>query len=157
MEQTEQDNSGVRVPPPLVYVLVLVVGSALHFIYPVQYLTLGWVQLAVGLPITGVAGGLAIWAFRTMRRAETTFSVYESTTTIVSQEPYRFSRNPAYLSLAILYVGIALSVNALWILVLAPVTVAIITLIVIKREERYLEQKFGEEYLRYKARVRRWI
>ena len=157
MTQSEQDNSGVRVPPPLVYVLVLAVGLALHFVFPVNYMPLGWVQLAVGLPVAAIAGGLAIWAYRTMSSAATTFSVYESTTKIVDEGPYRFSRNPAYLALTILYTGIALAVNALWILALAPVTVAIISLIVIKREERYLERKFGDEYLRYKARVRRWI
>ncbi len=144
-------------PPPLVYVLILAVGLALHFIYPLRFLPLGWVQLAVGLPVLAFAGGLAIWAVRTMRKAETTFSVYESTSAIVAQGPYRFSRNPAYLSLTILYVGIALSVNALWILVLAPVTVLSVSLIVIRHEERYLRAKFGDEYLRYKARVRRWI
>ena len=51
MTQSEQDNSGVRVPPPLVYVLVLAVGLALHFVFPVNYMPLGWVQLAVGLPL----------------------------------------------------------------------------------------------------------
>lgn len=157
MKQNEQDNSGVKVPPPLIYALVLVVGLTLHFVFPVRFLPLGWIQLAVGLPIAGIAGGLAIWAFWTMRRAETTFSVYESTTTIVTQGAYRFSRNPAYLSLTIVYIGIALAVNALWILVLAPVTVVSINLSVIKHEEQYLKLKFGDEYLRYMTRVRRWI
>ena len=157
MKQNEQDNSGVKVPPPLVYVLVFVVGLALHFIFPVRFLPFGWVQLAVGLPILGIAGGLVLWALWTMRRAATTFSMYKPTTTIVTQGAYRFSRNPAYLALTIVYIGIALAVNALWILVLAPVTVVSISLSVIKNEERYLELKFGDEYLRYKTRVRRWI
>jgi protein-S-isoprenylcysteine O-methyltransferase Ste14 len=71
--------------------------------------------------------------------------------------PFRFSRNPQYLSVNIIYTGIAISFNALWPIVFLPVVLVIMREGVIKREERYLERKFGEEYLSYKARVRRWI
>ena len=106
MKQNAQDSSGVKVPPPLIYALVFVVGLAFHFIFPVDFLPFGWVQLlAIGLPIGGIAVGLALWAVWTMRQAATTFSVYQPTTTIVTQGAYRFSRNPAYLSLTIVYIG----------------------------------------------------
>jgi protein-S-isoprenylcysteine O-methyltransferase Ste14 len=62
-----------------------------------------------------------------------------------------------YLALTVLYIGIATSVNALWAMVLLPVALVALSLGVINREERYLERKFGQEYLRYKARVRRWL
>ena len=71
--------------------------------------------------------------------------------------PFRFSRNPQYVSVNIIYVGIAISFNALWPIAFLPVVLLIMTEGVIKREERYLERKFGAEYLSYKARVRRWI
>jgi protein-S-isoprenylcysteine O-methyltransferase Ste14 len=79
------------------------------------------------------------------------------TTAIVFTGPYRFTRNPMYLGLALLQAGLAMVTNSLWpLLTLAPVIVAVRRL-VIDREERYLEAKFGEEYRAYKARVRRWV
>ena len=62
-----------------------------------------------------------------------------------------------YLSLVFITVGLALLANALWPLVLLPVVIVIVRWTVIDREERYLTAKFGEEYLQYKARVRRWM
>jgi protein-S-isoprenylcysteine O-methyltransferase Ste14 len=71
--------------------------------------------------------------------------------------PFRYTRNPAYLSMTMMYAGIAALRNALWAIVVLPVALLVIERGVIEREERYLEGKFGEEYLSYKARVRRWI
>src|ERR687893_292903 len=71
--------------------------------------------------------------------------------------PYRYSRNPGYLSLTMLYVGIAILRNALWAIPLLLLVVYVIQREVIEREERYLERTFGEEYLAYKRRVRRWV
>jgi protein-S-isoprenylcysteine O-methyltransferase Ste14 len=78
-------------------------------------------------------------------------------TVLIVHGPFRFSRNPQYLSVTILYLGVAISVNALWPIVLLPVFLLGFTIGVIWREERYLERRFGEEYLRYKGRVRRWL
>ena len=71
--------------------------------------------------------------------------------------PYRFTRNPMYLGLVFVTAGLALLANALWPLILLPVVIVILRRAVIDREERYLTAKFGEEYLQYKARVRRWF
>ncbi len=82
---------------------------------------------------------------------------YQPTTAIVTEGPYRFTRNPIYLSLAVLYAGLAVMANALWSLLLLLAVMLIIHYAVILPEERYLEQKFGEEYRSYKAKVRRWL
>ena len=71
--------------------------------------------------------------------------------------PFRYTRNPGYLSMAMIYAGIAARANALWAILVLPVALLVIQRGVIEREERYLERKFGEEYLRYKTTVRRWI
>ena len=92
-----------------------------------------------------------------MSQAGTSLRTSDPTTAIVVQGPFRFSRNPIYLAATVLYLGVAAAVNALWAIVLLPVVLAVISLGVIDREERYLERKFGEEYLRYKASVRRWL
>ena len=76
---------------------------------------------------------------------------------VVQDGPFRYSRNPGYLALAMIYAGIAVHRNALWAIVLLPLVLYAIEREVIEREERYLERTFGEEYLDYKARVRRWV
>jgi protein-S-isoprenylcysteine O-methyltransferase Ste14 len=76
---------------------------------------------------------------------------------LVTDGPFRYTRNPAYLAFAVIYVGIASVANALWAILLLPATLFVIRRGVIEREERYLEREFGEEYLSYKARVRRWV
>jgi protein-S-isoprenylcysteine O-methyltransferase Ste14 len=92
-----------------------------------------------------------------MGNAGTSPDYYRPATVLVVHGPFRFSRNPQYLSVTILYLGVAISVNALWPIVLLPVVLLVFTIGVIWREERYLERRFGERYLRYKARVRRWL
>ena len=79
------------------------------------------------------------------------------TTAIVRSGPYRFSRNPIYLAYSLLLLGIALWVNSVWLLATLGVAVALMHFFVIRREEEYLERRFGLEYLRYKASVRRWV
>ncbi len=163
MTQTDEnapsarDHANVRFFPPLAYAAPMAAGLALHFALSDRFLPQGWVQLAAGLPLMAASGLLAVWASITMRRAGTTVDAYSSTTAIVAHGPFRFSRNPMYLALTGLYVGIAVSVNALWVVVLLPVALVSITVGVIAREESYLERKFGTEYTSYKSRVRRWL
>ena len=84
-------------------------------------------------------------------------SPYEPTTALVTEGPYCFTRNPLYLGLTLTYGGISALANALWATLLLPFVLVVMRRGVIDREERYLERAFGEEYIRYKARVRRWI
>lgn len=92
-----------------------------------------------------------------MRRAGTNVDPREPTTAIVTGGPYRFTRNPLYVSMTLMYTGISALANALWPMLLLPGVLAVMNKGVIEREERYLERKFGDEYLRYKAGVRRWV
>jgi protein-S-isoprenylcysteine O-methyltransferase Ste14 len=106
-----------------------------------------------------VVAGLALLAsFNTaFGRKGTAVEPWKPTTAIVTTGPYRLTRNPAYLGMALTYVGIALLAGALWALVPLPFVLIVIDRAVIAREERYLERKFGRQYLDYKAGVRRWI
>ena len=153
----ERDSAGVIAHPPLIFLATFVVGLVLHLAFSVMLFPEGWVQLAVGIPVLGVAGVLVFSAARTMRRVGTDISTATPTTAIAVEGPYRFSRNPIYLAMAVLYVGLAISINALLILVLLPALLAIVSFGVIAREERYLERKFGTEYTSYKSTVRRWL
>jgi protein-S-isoprenylcysteine O-methyltransferase Ste14 len=152
----ERDNAGVVAPPPLIYLAPLILGLVLNRRVPAPFLpqaatrTLGW-------PLVGGGVALAVWFARTMRGADTTLRTDKPVSSLVQDGPFRYSRNPGYLSLTMLYAGIAILRNALWAILLLPLVLYVIQREVIEREERYLERSFGEEYLTYKRRVRRWV
>ena len=107
-------------------------------------------MLAVGLIMGLLAAGL-------FRRAGTDVKPWRTSTALVTDGPYRWTRNPMYLGMTLVYLGLALAADSLVaVLLLIPVVVIIQTQ-VIAREERYLEGKFGDEFRAYKARVRRWL
>jgi protein-S-isoprenylcysteine O-methyltransferase Ste14 len=150
------DNPGVVAPPPLIYAGALALGLVANRLYPIAFLPRA-VSRVLGLPL--VFGGLAIGllGFREMRRAETNVDPYKPATAIVTEGPYRFTRNPLYLGMTLVHSGIIALFNALPAAMLLPLALAVMRRGVIEREERYVESKFGDEYLAYKARVRRWL
>ena len=156
MSNESQDNPGVIAPPPLIYAGALAIGLLANVLYPISFLPRTVARVS-GLPL--IFGGLAIGllGFHEMRRAETNVDPYKPATAIVTEGPYRFTRNPLYLCLTLVYAGISALANALWGILLLPLVLLVMRRGVIEREERYLERKFGGEYLNYKARVRRWI
>ena len=156
MANDEQDNPGIKMPPPLIYLPPLVLGLVLDRRAHVPFLPRG-VARVLGWPLVGGGMALAAWFARTMRSADTTMHINKPVSTLVQDGPFRYSRNPGYLSLSMLYAGISVLRNALWAILLLPLVLYVIQREVIGREERYLERTFGEEYLDYKARVRRWV
>ena len=92
-----------------------------------------------------------------MKAAGTNVSPHNPTLAIVKCGPYRFTRNPLYVSLCLLQLGISLRLNDWIALSLTLVLFGMLHYGVVLREEIYLERKFGEEYLAYKRSVRRWI
>jgi protein-S-isoprenylcysteine O-methyltransferase Ste14 len=156
MPSDDQDKAGVVAPPPVIYLGALVFGLLLNRRFPIAFLPrriariLGWPLLSGGLLLIG-------WFEWTMRHAGTPANPYKPVSHIATEGPFRYTRNPAYLAMTMIHTGIAGLANALWAILLLPVALLVIQRGVIEREERYLERKFGEEYLRYKARVRRWI
>lgn len=153
---TETDNAGVLAPPPVIYAGTAVAAVILHWIVP-QPLPGEDLRLAVGPILAVLSVVLAVASIRRFRKAGTNVRPWEPTTTIVDTGPYRFTRNPMYLGLTGLYVGIGLIVGSLWFAVLFPPLIIVMQRGVILREEVYLARKFGEPYRSYKAKVRRWI
>jgi protein-S-isoprenylcysteine O-methyltransferase Ste14 len=152
----ETDAAGVIAPPPLIYLCALGVGFGLDVALPSASVpgAVRWIAGGAAL----IAGGfLARSFFRALAHAGTPVSPYRASTTLVTGGPYRLTRNPGYLGMALAYAGIALVSNAPWALVPLPIAIAIIDRGVIAREERYLERRFGRPYVDYKHRVRRWI
>ena len=156
METESQDRVNNIAPPAFIYVGDLVIGLLVHWLYPVQVLP---TPFAVGISILlfAVSGPLAITAVRAFSRAKTTYFFSEPASAIVTDGPYRFSRNPGYVSLTLLYLGIGFLVNSLWVLIMVLPAVTVIHYGVVKQEERYLEANFGDEYGEYKTSVRRWV
>jgi protein-S-isoprenylcysteine O-methyltransferase Ste14 len=152
----EQDNPGGWLPPPLTYLLTLLLGLVLDRRLHLPFLP-HRVAGVLGWPLVGGGMALATWFIRTMRAADTTLDVNKPVSSLVQDGPFRYSRNPGYLSLAMIYAGIAILRNALWPILLLPLLVVVTHRELIEREERYLERTFGEEYLAYKRRVRRWV
>lgn len=150
------DNPGVVTHPPFLYGGALAVGAALDQAIPLPVLAPG-AGLLPGVVLIVLALAIAIWCFGLFRRAGTNVPTSKPATAIVTDGPYRFSRNPIYVALTTLSVGIALWANSWWMLGLLLPTLVIMNIGVIDREERYLTAKFGDEYLAFKARVRRWL
>jgi protein-S-isoprenylcysteine O-methyltransferase Ste14 len=155
-ETTGRDSPGVLAPPPLIYLAGLGAGLLLDAL-----LSSASLPAAVRWPVGAllVVGGFSLMAtfVGAFRRAQTNVDPWKPTTAIVTDGPYRFTRNPGYLGMAVVFGGIAVLADAPWAFLLLPPTAAVIDRGVIAREERYLEGKFGEEYLAYKARARRWL
>ena len=104
-----------------------------------------------------IAGIVMVTTTRLMLRKKTDPRPDRPTTKIVTEGFFRHSRNPLYISLMTVFCGIAVYANSLWLLLLLPVLFGALERAVVLREEKYLEKKFGDEYLRYKKKVRRWI
>ncbi len=156
MPSDAPDKAQVIALPPLIVAVTLAVGLLVHFVWPLGFLDradamwLGLALIAASIPI-------ALGAAWRLVKAKTAFDVRKPTTEIVTTGVFGISRNPTYLSMMLGFLGIASLVDSIWILLLALPLAAILQKGVIEPEEHYLEQKFGEKYLRYKARVRRWI
>ena len=154
------DRPGVIARPPRLYQGFLALGVGLHYIVPLPALpggvTAGARSVAAAALVTlGVA--LMVAAVRQFRAAGTNVETFKPATALVTDGVFRVSRNPMYLSLSLIYVGIGVALDSLWILALFVPLIVLMRHGVIAREERYLERKFGDHYLRYQASVRRWL
>lgn len=151
-----RDSPGVMVFPPVLYVGTLLLGLLLNYFWPAHLFPMRWVRVA-GAVLVVASGMIAHWAQKTMRRAGTNVLPSQPSLAIVTAGPFRFTRNPIYVANAFVYLGLTLILNTLWPIVLFGPMLFALNWGIIRREERYLEAKFGAAYLDYKARVRRWI
>jgi protein-S-isoprenylcysteine O-methyltransferase Ste14 len=153
---SETDTSGVRVPPPLLYVVGFLVGVALEIAFPID-------SLPLAITLAGALIGGLLWlaldgvAMLSFRRAGTSMVPFNPSTALVTSGPSRLTRNPMYLGMAFLYIGLALALGVIWALIFLPLVIAAVDRLVIVREEAYLVRKFGQPYRDYMARVRRWL
>ena len=159
MSANTEAQRGARViyiPPPLYYAAGLAGGMAIN---GVVALPLG------GRPATAVAGAvvvalgltLAFTGVAAVIRHRTTIVPHHPIATLLTGGAYRLSRNPMYTGLAIAYLGLTLLFGSWWPLTLWPLVIVAVRQLVIRPEERYLTQRFGQTYTDYQSRVRRWL
>jgi protein-S-isoprenylcysteine O-methyltransferase Ste14 len=160
MTHDPNDNPQLPLLPPTYPVMFLAGAIALEFILPLSFLwqpaLISWSSLvALGLVAAGV--GLAIWSVVTFRAAGTNVEPVLPTLTIVTNGPYRLSRNPIYLGFTLVFGGISIGFALEWGLIALPLLWLTLDRVVVRREEAYLTGKFGQQYTDYLTRTRRWL
>jgi protein-S-isoprenylcysteine O-methyltransferase Ste14 len=158
MEKNLKDSPVISIPPPIFFFICLGFGLLLEHFSPIHLMSISPIpRVIVGGIFMVVSGYFAASAFFILIKNKTPFNTTKPTIKIVTDGAYRFSRNPLYFSLLLLLFGIAVLMSSLWLLFTIPILYFLFLFKAVKPEERYLSQKFGEEYLEYSAKVRRWI
>lgn len=160
MEEERSRGPGVVIPPPLLYLLPLAAGLLVQRAVPIHIVggdgpakildRVGAAEIFIGV-------SLAAWAAATFRRLQTPIVPIRPARALAEEGPYAITRNPMYLALTIVYLGITFVANAFWPLLFLPEAMVFTYLFAIKLEERYLAREFGDSYVAYRARVRRWV
>ena len=153
-EMKDGPNPGL-LRPPIIFLCAILLGVGLNLAWPLDFLSPS-VRL-LGPIVTACAVVLFLLSYREFRRAGTSVQGSRRSTVIVRTGPYRFSRNPIYLAFILFVLGLSVWLNNAWLLVTLVPAVALIAMVVIPREERFLERNFKDQYPSYKAQVRRWL
>src|SRR3989344_213405 len=151
-------TAGMIFPPPFIYLISIIIGILANLAWKMKIFPDSMIPRSIaGTAIIAVGVFIFVNSFRALEKAKTPIQPYKPTIRIVKTGPYSFSRNPVYLSFALVQLGIAFLLNNPWVLASLIPAVAIVYTGVILREEKYLESKFGKEYSDYKKSVRRWV
>lgn len=153
MPAVSDDNPGIRIPPPFILLTFFLIGLALRPRFPVE-IPYG---MEVGIGLAVVALALIVWGIAAMLWARTTIMPHSPASALVTSGPFRFTRNPLYVSMVLGYLSAAFWIGVVPAIVLLPVALAVFHYFVIRREEAYLTRRFGDEYREYCRRVRRWL
>ena len=146
----------MRIPPPLLFMGFFVVGVGLQHLARLTVPDVHLLHLA-GLALLACAASLALCCVGLFAVARTTIVPFSAASKLVTSGPYRFTRNPMYVSLALAYLGIAVILSQGWALILLPIPLIIVHTVVIPFEEGRMREVFGESYDEYRTRVRRWL
>ena len=151
-------TAGVIFPPPFIYLFSIIAGVIANKLWRIRiFPNAAALAVASGTILILIAISIFVGSLKILKRAKTPIRPDKPTLKIVKTGPYKFSRNPVYVSFAFTQIGIAILLNNLWILIGLIPAIFLIHYGVISREEKYLEEKFGKEYIKYKNSVRRWI
>lgn len=156
--QIDEDSAKVKFPPPFIFLGGLAAGLLIGWLLDFPSFDMDETTKIVAAGALLVVGfGIGLAAMSVFRRRGTNVEPWRASTMIVAEGVFRWTRNPMYLGMTLVYCGLAILFESFAALLLLPFVLIIIRTYVIAREERYLETKFGDEYRRYRQRVRRWI
>ena len=147
-----EDNPGVRIPPPFIFLSFFLIGVILR-----RWMPDAFVSVPLGIFLLAAAIALMAWGFATMLRARTAILPDKPASQLVSGGPFRFTRNPLYVAMTLGYLSASVWIGSTPSLLLLPLAILVLQKFVIAREEAYLTRRFGDEYLAYQRRVRRWV
>ncbi|MFV2032185.1 MAG: isoprenylcysteine carboxylmethyltransferase family protein [Gammaproteobacteria bacterium] len=156
VSEDDTKGPGVKFPPPLITLVVILVAYGLHILSPLTITRspvvglFGYALVAISLLIVIIG----VWSFS---RAKTSIEPWKPDSAIIQHGIFSCSRNPIYLAFCVATIGAGLVVNSWWVVLSVVPLAMILYYFVIRREEAYLRKKFGEEYLAYQNKVRRWL
>jgi protein-S-isoprenylcysteine O-methyltransferase Ste14 len=160
MDPAEPNEKGARVrfPPPLVFLAGILLGIAgQRFVAAAPVPVARMVGGLGGLLLLAAGLGLIAWAQRHFTRTGQNPAPWKPSPELLLQGPYRFTRNPMYLGMTLISIGLGLATDNLWIVLFALLALLTVHLIAVLPEERYLGERFGERYQAYRAQVRRYL
>ena len=158
MADAGEGGARVRFPPPLVYLLAVLAGLAVGYWVAAAPVPIDRnLRITVGVLIVVAGVALAAWARIGFLRTGQSVIPWTPTPELIFQGPYRFTRNPMYVGMTLLTIGLGVALNNLWISLFALPALLVVHLIAVLPEEKYLAEKFGDGYRSYLSRVRRYL
>lgn len=154
--EKDKQTPGIRLIPPLVYAVPLLIGLGVEQLLPSVTLSGSW-RIGPGAILIGLSSFLVVPAVMHFKKANTPFDVRKPATTLITDGPYRYTRNPGYLALTLLYLGLGFLFSSVYVIALIIPVLWVMNVAVVRKEEDHLDVQFGEEYLRFKSSVRRWL
>jgi protein-S-isoprenylcysteine O-methyltransferase Ste14 len=154
MPEMQTDRPNTIHWPPILYAVVLTIGGALHYLFPIPPLMSAPLCAIIGIPLMVFGLAIGVAALVRFRADGTPFDPTAAATALATGGIYRYTRNPMYLGA---FAGLGLWLKNSWLVGLMPVLAIALHVLAIQREEAYLERRFGAAYRTYRDRVRRWI
>lgn len=146
------------IPPPLYFVACLAVASLAHGVHPLDVSALPFrILMTIGSIVMAIGAAIGFWAVRTMGNAQTPPEPWKQPVQLVTSGPFAHSRNPIYVAFLFIMIAIGIMMNSVWIVAAVVPLVILLDRLVIRREEVFLSELFGDDYRAYRSRVRRWL
>lgn len=156
--KSKKDNPGVYFPPPLIYVAIFFLSILIQHYFPLSKAFFeNSMNTYFSIIFIGIGFFSVLPALITFFKTKNTLIPNKPATSLQTKGIYNFSRNPMYVGLLFIYIGIALIQGNWWTVILIPLVIFVVTRFVIINEEKYLERAFGQEYINYKMKVRQWL
>ncbi len=155
--EDKQEDLKIPVKPPLIYLLSILAGFLMQWLLPIKVLPTNTITIILGILLIVIGLTFLLGSVRLFKQADTAVNHNTLPTTLVTTGFYKYTRNPIYVGFTLFQMGLGLAFGNIWIWLTLIPALFFMTYKVIQREEAFLEGKFGQPYIEYKATVRRWL